>query len=100
MVNIAILVPALALAFSGLADARDCTKGLRYCGYNLLKIGNYKDTIRHELQRTGHWSWEAKKERILTDNSRFVCGDAGAINYVDFCSGGCVDGGSDKNDFC
>ncbi|KAL0936050.1 uncharacterized protein CTRU02_208265 [Colletotrichum truncatum] len=100
MVKISIVLSVVAVALSGTAEARSCTKGLRYCGYNLLNIGDYREDIARVLRKSKHWSGSSGKQKILIDNSRFICGDNGAINYIDFCVGGCVDGGSGKNDFC
>lgn len=43
MLKLALLFTAALAAFTGLADARDCYKGLSYCGRALMKKGEQND---------------------------------------------------------
>ncbi|KAK1948665.1 hypothetical protein LY78DRAFT_664789 [Colletotrichum sublineola] len=95
MVKISIVLSAIAVALSGVAEARECTKGLRYCGYNLLKIGDYQSDIRKALVKA-----KQPRTKVTIEQSRFACGDKGAITWVDFCRAGCVDMGSGQHDIC
>ncbi|KAK2020337.1 hypothetical protein LZ32DRAFT_598025 [Colletotrichum eremochloae] len=100
MVKVSILLSVIAVALSGVAEARNCTKGLRYCGYNLLKVGDYEADIKKALQKANQWTTSKRKLDLRINQSRFVCGDNGVINWIEFCNGGCIDGGHDKHDFC
>jgi len=41
MVKLLNLSVAAVALLAPIAEARDCTTGLRYCGYVLLKVGKY-----------------------------------------------------------
>lgn len=43
MLKLVLLFTAALAAFTGLADARDCWKGLSYCGRALIKKGEQID---------------------------------------------------------
>lgn len=42
MVKLLNLSVAAVALLTPIAEARDCTKGLKYCGYVLLKVGKYR----------------------------------------------------------
>jgi hypothetical protein len=121
-ITTAVLVLATSVA------ARNCKKGLNYCGWNLIKIGlyslmpakyfwvpndtyfirncfpnvrfegEYKETIVAELNRVG----------ITPDpnhiyNDLYHCKDDGGwISYSKQCHGdkSCQDGGAGNSDYC
>ncbi|KAK1597398.1 uncharacterized protein LY79DRAFT_541539 [Colletotrichum navitas] len=85
---------ALTSIMYPLAEAKACTEGLEYCGYNLLKKGKYMSEIDNELKRVG-----LPREDPYERHSLFHCGSDGWIRWNVYC-GNCVDGGSGKSDFC
>jgi hypothetical protein len=118
MKSTTILFAALSVLSSSVVDARKCTAGLKYCGYNLLKIGmsslstmlflplptplltpkgDYRAEIIQEL-----YNHNINTNEDHVQNSVFGCSDSGNgwIGWKDHCSTGCRDGGSGKNDHC
>ncbi|KAM0384927.1 hypothetical protein ACHAQC_011890 [Fusarium culmorum] len=88
------LLVAAAAVFSSAAEARACTEGLSYCGWNLLKVGNYRDEIVAELTRNGK-----PINNAYIGESLFNCHSDGWITYKTYC-GVCKDGHSGKSDYC
>ncbi|RFN45234.1 hypothetical protein FIE12Z_10515 [Fusarium flagelliforme] len=88
-------VAAIAL-LAPIAEASDCTAGLRYCGYVLLRLGNYDAQIRQALSDGG--------KPINDDwikNSYFDCigGNGGLIKWLNKCKA-CVDNRYGNSDTC
>ncbi|KAF2475284.1 uncharacterized protein BDR25DRAFT_350672 [Lindgomyces ingoldianus] len=100
--KLSIVLPVVVAIFSGAATARDCTLGLHYCGYNLLKIGMYsiltRGTIRNYRSQIKHALLKAEQptRTVNIEQSRFNCVEKGGIKYIDFCSGGCREGVRDS----
>ncbi|WYZ43629.1 hypothetical protein EsH8_VII_000065 [Colletotrichum jinshuiense] len=88
------IILALSGVLSTLVEARACTEGLSYCGYNLLNIGKYQTEIDNELKRVG-----LPVQDPYERHSLFQCGGDGWIRWNVYC-GNCIDGGSGKSDFC
>lgn len=91
-----VALAALATLFSSVsADA--CTSGLMYCGYNLLRVGNYRGEINQEL-----YNKHIDMDEDHVNNSLFECGAGGKgwIGWKDYCSTGCRDGGRGRSDSC
>ncbi|KAH6885180.1 hypothetical protein B0T10DRAFT_492147 [Thelonectria olida] len=88
-------VAALAV-FAPIAEAKNCQKGLTYCGYVLLRRGNYYNQISAELRANGQ-----STDSNWVNHSLFKClgGNNGDISYIKHCSS-CQDGGDNNNDFC
>ncbi|ORY12637.1 hypothetical protein BCR34DRAFT_600522 [Clohesyomyces aquaticus] len=88
------------LAAASFAVAENCQPGLSYCGYNLLRRGNYRQDMEAELEkRTRNMGYT---ERYV-QQSVFYCKDsAGGIEYSMYCgdNNNCKDGGANKNDAC
>ncbi|PHH91516.1 hypothetical protein CDD83_185 [Cordyceps sp. RAO-2017] len=86
------------VAMSLLAGAlgRNCKNGVRYCGRTLLSIGDYEDQIRHKCDGGGSHCFNEGAEDTL-----FYCNDIfGNVEYTQYCSNGCTDGGAGNNDYC
>ncbi|KAM5343983.1 hypothetical protein ACJ41O_012520 [Fusarium nematophilum] len=96
MVKLATLAVAALAVFAPIAEARNCRKGLTYCGYVLLRRGNYYNQIEQELSANGK-----STSSDWIKNSLFECtgGSNGDINYLRKC-GDCKDGGDKHNDYC
>ncbi|KAJ4153575.1 hypothetical protein LMH87_010058 [Akanthomyces muscarius] len=99
MVKINTICLAMMAAAAPLAEARNCNKGLLYCGNTLLAIGNYRAQIDDAVAKAGIRRFKGDD---LTTDSLFKClgGSNGDIEYTNFCRRGCQNGGSGKNDFC
>ncbi|CAF3457304.1 hypothetical protein SNK03_005491 [Fusarium graminearum] len=97
MKPIAVLA-TMAAVFSTATEARACTQGLKYCSFNLLKIGKYSgdyyNEIEAELKRNG-----LPNSYSYVRNSLFRCASDGWIVFESYC-GVCIDGGSGKSDRC
>ncbi|KAJ7791219.1 hypothetical protein B0H14DRAFT_2395839 [Mycena olivaceomarginata] len=84
----------IVLASAAYATARNCSRGLSYCGRSLLHIGNYANQI------------EAAIEKAHTDHAHlldtlFYCFEDGNIQVIKDCgSGRCADGGAKNSDIC
>ncbi|KAI0129062.1 hypothetical protein BJ170DRAFT_358646 [Xylariales sp. AK1849] len=96
MVKFTLLAATIAAAMSGMVMADDCKHGLAYCGYNLLRKGNYFQDISNSL---------AAAEQPLDDAhinySVFYCKGDDDVPFQGFCgSNNCQDGGSGKSDYC
>ncbi|RMJ18610.1 hypothetical protein BHE90_012807 [Fusarium euwallaceae] len=100
MVKPIALTIASAVLFPTLAMAAACTDGLVYCGYNLLRRGDYKNEIIAELVRVGDPS--APNEEYEIYHGLFKCGEGGHgwIRFVSHCDRFCNDGGAGKDDYC
>ncbi|KAI8816117.1 uncharacterized protein EV422DRAFT_334147 [Fimicolochytrium jonesii] len=85
------ILPVVALvAATGQVEARNCRKGLVYCGSTLRSIatGTNYDPV---MAATGH----------ADNNDLFDCtDDDGNIRWVTYCYNGCVDSGRETNDYC
>ncbi|KAJ2985436.1 hypothetical protein NUW58_g5529 [Xylaria curta] len=53
MVNLHLVAISLSAALSGIAIASDCSHGYYYCGFNLLRKGNYYEDIAKSLTDAG-----------------------------------------------
>ncbi|PKS05107.1 hypothetical protein jhhlp_008474 [Lomentospora prolificans] len=93
----AVIVAALGF-LPILTSARACTTGLKYCGYNLLKIGQYYTEITNEIEKYGYTTGALEYSK----HSLFSCGEGGVawIGFLDYCENGCHDGGSGRSDWC
>ncbi|KAK3682235.1 hypothetical protein B0T22DRAFT_484316 [Podospora appendiculata] len=97
MVKPATVAILLASALPSLTAAKKCTNGLIYCGYNLLRKGDYAEEMKAELARVGETvDWKH------VYSSSFVCGAGGDgwIRFVNYCENGCHDGGAGHSDYC
>ncbi|EEU39272.1 uncharacterized protein NECHADRAFT_122668 [Fusarium vanettenii 77-13-4] len=101
MVNFITFAIASAILFPTLATAAACTDGLTYCGYNLLRRGDYKAEIIAELERVGDHLNDPTEEYDIY-HGLFKCGEGGHgwIRYVSHCDRFCNDGGAGKDDYC
>ncbi|KAJ6788542.1 hypothetical protein PWT90_09232 [Aphanocladium album] len=88
---------AAAAFLAATAAANNCKPGIKYCGWNLLRVGRYQDQIQEALRESG-----VGVNGQTVDNSLFYClgGDNGEITVDQVCPGRCRDGGADHNDFC
>ncbi|KAK5991938.1 hypothetical protein PT974_05328 [Cladobotryum mycophilum] len=89
IVAVAIMAPFVA--------ADNCRNGINYCGWNLLKKGNYYSQIISALSNA-HESTDSNH----VNNELFHCdgGPQGDITVIKFCGNGCLDGGSGHDDYC
>ncbi|RSM20269.1 hypothetical protein CDV31_000763 [Fusarium ambrosium] len=92
------LTIAYAILFPTLATAAACTDGLVYCGFNLLRRGDYKAEIIAELERVEGPS----EDEYDIYHGLFKCGEGGHgwIRYISHCDRFCNDGGAGKDDYC
>ncbi|CAG7558351.1 unnamed protein product [Fusarium equiseti] len=93
LLSLAVVTVALLAPISG---ASNCTPGLRYCGYVLLRVGNYKEQIIQALRAEGQdFDWRA------INTSYFDClgGSNGDIKWLSNCRT-CVDNGYGNSDTC
>ncbi|KAJ4006115.1 hypothetical protein NW752_001365 [Fusarium irregulare] len=96
MVKLLNLSVAAAALLTPIAEARDCTTGLRYCGYVLLKVGNYDAQIRQALSDGGH---PINDDWIKYSYFDCIGGYGGLIKWLDKCKG-CVDSPEGNSDVC
>ncbi|PYH49083.1 uncharacterized protein BP01DRAFT_388907 [Aspergillus saccharolyticus JOP 1030-1] len=96
MVKATTIALAIMATISPFAAASNCQTGLQYCGYNLLKRGNYYAQIVNALEAAGYPTDSAHVE-----NTFFQClgGSNGDIEVLQYCSA-CQDGGSNHSDSC
>ncbi|KAF2679837.1 hypothetical protein K458DRAFT_421925 [Lentithecium fluviatile CBS 122367] len=91
------------MAAASFAAADNCQEGLKYCGFNLLRRGNYYQTIV-DLSHSapGSAAWNTLDDFI--NSSYWLCTSSatGAIKYEGYCGspGNCADGGAGKSDIC
>ncbi|KAE8137535.1 hypothetical protein BDV38DRAFT_282788 [Aspergillus pseudotamarii] len=83
----------LLAALSG-AYARNCWSGLVYCGWDLLKIGNYEEDIEDALELAGQ-PINAHTKR----DSLFFCGGPDDLSYQGTCHRGECQW-NNNNDYC
>ncbi|KAH7233484.1 hypothetical protein BKA59DRAFT_549740 [Fusarium tricinctum] len=97
MVKITTVAVAALAALAPVAEARNCRQGLTYCGYVLLRRGNYLNQIDAALKNAGV---DANNNNI--NQSLFYCqgGNNGDIQFRKQCKKGCNDGGDKHNDSC
>ncbi|OAA42281.1 hypothetical protein NOR_05130 [Metarhizium rileyi] len=96
MVNFATVSLAALATLVPLAVADNCQNGLLYCGYNLLKRGNYYTQINEALLSNGQ---PTDSNHINYSFFRCLGGSNGAIEFLNYCPD-CHDGGSDHSDKC
>ena len=89
-----VILLALAAVFSTMVESKACKEGLDYCGFNLLRRGDYRSEIEAELKKAG---LPVKEPYVV--HSLFHCGGDGWIGWKSYC-GVCMDGGTGNNDFC
>ncbi|KAK4672826.1 hypothetical protein QC763_106440 [Podospora pseudopauciseta] len=91
-----ILAVTLAVVAPAAVDAANCKTGLHYCGYVLLRKGNYYNQIIEALKKA-----DKSTSSAYVNHSLFYCtgGSNGNIKYQAKCSS-CVDGGDGKSDHC
>ncbi|KAK2616623.1 hypothetical protein QQS21_000446 [Conoideocrella luteorostrata] len=96
--NITCLYIILLAVVVPLASANNCKPGLKYCGYFLLKIGNYGKQIDTALSEKGLDPTDQTK--VL--NTLFDClgGPNGDIKAISFCDRGCAEGDPNMSDSC
>ncbi|KAJ3492673.1 hypothetical protein NLG97_g5231 [Lecanicillium saksenae] len=94
MVKITLAAAATLVAT---AFARNCTPGLVYCGWNLLRVGNYQEQVNRAISQKG---WNVNGKNIHDTLFNCLGGPNGEIDVLDWCSGNCADGGEGHNDFC
>ncbi|KAL4898171.1 hypothetical protein BDV59DRAFT_166327 [Aspergillus ambiguus] len=74
-----------------------CTAGLNYCGFNLLRIGNYaariNTTLREQNMALDRWSMQ--ETLFYCDGRR-----KGSISFAAICEIECRDGGTGHSDWC
>ncbi|GAP92942.1 putative conserved hypothetical protein [Rosellinia necatrix] len=87
---------ALLGALSPVAQAANCGKGYRYCGYNLLEKGNYYTQIIEELEAN-----DQPTDSNHVKQSLFNClgGNNGDIQFLKYCTS-CHNAGSGSDDYC
>ncbi|KAI1078638.1 hypothetical protein F5B20DRAFT_581993 [Whalleya microplaca] len=95
MVNFILTAIALGASLSAVAIADNCVDGIYYCGYNLLKKGNYFQDIYNSLSNAGQPHDDAH-----TNQSLFFCKGNDDVPFTAFCGAGCHDGGKGKSDSC
>ncbi|PHH89569.1 hypothetical protein CDD83_5760 [Cordyceps sp. RAO-2017] len=97
MVQLATLPVAVVAILIPLAAAGNCLPGRNYCGYNLLKKGNYFSQIDSALEGA-----RKPRDSAHIKNALFNCdgGAHGAIAFIKHCSSGCSDGGAGRSDYC
>ncbi|KAK8106592.1 hypothetical protein PG999_009951 [Apiospora kogelbergensis] len=92
---IAIVAAAAAfMAFVQPVAAENCRTNIAYCGYNLLKRGNYRSEIVASLRAANQ---PVDDQHI--NYSLFMCNGPDDVPFRYFCPN-CVDGGSGKSDYC
>ncbi|KAJ4264523.1 hypothetical protein NW762_005725 [Fusarium torreyae] len=97
MVKITAIAVAALAVIAPVAEAKNCQKGLTYCGYVLLRRGNYYNQIDASLKNAGQ-----KTDNNHINNSLFYCqgGNNGDISFRKYCGGSCKDGGDGNSDKC
>ncbi|KAM0559903.1 hypothetical protein ACHAPJ_003853 [Fusarium lateritium] len=97
MVKITAIAVAALAVIAPIAEAKNCVKGYTYCGYVLLRRGNYYNQIDSALKNAGQGT-----DNNHINNSLFYCkgGNNGDINFRKYCGGSCHDGGDGNNDTC
>ncbi|KAH6876322.1 hypothetical protein B0T10DRAFT_585375 [Thelonectria olida] len=96
MVNIVSLSLATIAAMAPIAMAANCQSQLYYCGYNLLKHGDYLDQILEALDD----NHVAISGNSIKESYFFCTGGAnGEIEYLRTCEA-CADGGENNSDTC
>ncbi|KAM0192671.1 hypothetical protein ACHAPI_008028 [Fusarium lateritium] len=96
MVKITTIVVAALASLAPIAEARNCRQGLTYCGYVLLRRGNYYNQIDAALEDAG-----VQSNSNNINNSLFYCqgGNNGDIQFKRQCKS-CKDGGDKHDDSC
>ncbi|KAL2012121.1 hypothetical protein VTN00DRAFT_4839 [Thermoascus crustaceus] len=81
----------------GIAMADNCYGPWNWCGWDLIRHGNYEDYIRDKLAAAGK-----PTDEFTINNSLWHCvGNDGEADFVAICTRGCVYGGSaQSNDYC
>ncbi|KAI4869215.1 hypothetical protein F4820DRAFT_407600 [Hypoxylon rubiginosum] len=78
--------------------AKSCDAPWEWCGWDLLRWGNYQDTITQALSDAGQPTDDRHVEQSLF---RCLDTDNGNIKFESFCSNGCSYGGTgDSDDYC
>ncbi|KAF4970303.1 hypothetical protein FSARC_2623 [Fusarium sarcochroum] len=97
MVKITAIAMAALAVIAPIVEANNCKEGLTYCGFILLRRGNYYDQIDKELLKNGQ---KSETNHIL--NSLFYCkgGSKGDIEFKKYCGKSCADGGDGHSDTC
>ncbi|KAI2468680.1 hypothetical protein F4781DRAFT_397513 [Annulohypoxylon bovei var. microspora] len=94
MVQFATVAIAFTAVLSGFVSAKSCHSGGVYCGYSLIKRGDYRDDIVTQLNGV-HQS----TDNTHIQQSLFGCGNHGTISFKQYCKNGCI-GGDKKDDYC
>ncbi|MCJ1265921.1 hypothetical protein MMC22_005803 [Lobaria immixta] len=94
MVKLAILFAAGLAGLTGFVSADSCVNNRNYCGFGLLRKGNYYQNIIDELNRVRQPTDDADIQQSL-----FHCEEHGDISFVTFC-GTCHDGPTGKDASC
>ncbi|KAF9890625.1 hypothetical protein FE257_005756 [Aspergillus nanangensis] len=91
-----IAVAAVA-SMASLVVADNCQTGLQYCGYVLLRKGNYYAQIAQALNGAG-----MPTDPPHIQNTLFQCigGSNGDIDIIKYCGAACQDGGNNHSDTC
>ncbi|KAL7622189.1 hypothetical protein AAE478_007692 [Parahypoxylon ruwenzoriense] len=96
MVQFVKIAVVLATAFSSfeMAAAKSCKSGGIYCGFALLKRGDYITKIITNLRANN-----LPTDDFYIKQSLWSCLEHGDISLIEMCSLGC-NGGDSKDDFC
>ncbi|EAU32012.1 conserved hypothetical protein [Aspergillus terreus NIH2624] len=88
---------AAAASLASTAVAANCQTGLQYCGYVLLRKGNYYAQIAQALDDAN-----MPTDPSHIQNTLFQCvgGPNGDIDIIRYCGAACQDGGNNHSDTC
>ncbi|KAF2179223.1 hypothetical protein K469DRAFT_799415 [Zopfia rhizophila CBS 207.26] len=88
---------AASTGFVEVVMADNCYGPWNWCGWDLIKHGDYKQYIIRRLKANNK-----PTDDYTINNSLWHCvGDAGQADFVSICHNGCVYGGSaNSNDYC
>ncbi|EER25022.1 hypothetical protein CPC735_016230 [Coccidioides posadasii C735 delta SOWgp] len=97
MVKFTSIALAVVGAMASLVAADNCQTGLQYCGYVLLRKGNYYAQIVQALHQA-----KLPTDPRHVQNTLFQCigGPNGEIKVIKFCGAACHDGGNNHSDTC
>ncbi|KAL3247488.1 hypothetical protein ABHI18_012373 [Aspergillus niger] len=101
----AFIVATMALAGSAAAQCHagstaNCKPGFDYCASTLKNRGDADSAIRDAMRAADYSNFRLNAPGTW-DNILFHCNDDYTLKVVKQCSGAyCVDGGTNKNDYC
>ncbi|KAF2429244.1 hypothetical protein EJ08DRAFT_735216 [Tothia fuscella] len=84
-----------AVALTGTTIADNCYGPYNWCGWDLIKRGNYKDYIKGKLADAGKPTDDRTIQNSLWQCTNDKTGDA---DFITVCAGNCIYGGGPNTD--